>query len=151
MVNAALISREEGARAPSSLRLSLGRDAQAPCLARARVREFCERAALSARECDALTLLVSELVTNAVLHSQGPAASEIVVHAGMLEQGTVRVEVVDPGGGFDARPRDPLREIGGYGLLLVDDQATRWGVDREGGTRVWFELEAGVCGGRISR
>jgi hypothetical protein len=52
----------------------------------------------------------------------------------------VRVEVIDSGSGFAPEPRDPARATGGFGLFLVDTQAARWGVDREGGTRVWFEL-----------
>lgn len=48
--------------------------------------------------------------------------------------------MTDGGSGFTATPRDPSRVTGGYGLFLVAQEANRWGVDREGGTRVWFEL-----------
>jgi anti-sigma regulatory factor (Ser/Thr protein kinase) len=116
-----------------TLQLSLERDPQAPSLARAAVAVFTEKSALT------LTLLVSELVSNAVLHSDAPPASGIVLRA-RLKEDAVRVEVIDRGSGFTATPRDPAQPLGGYGLYLVDKQATRWGVDHECGTRVWFEL-----------
>jgi anti-sigma regulatory factor (Ser/Thr protein kinase) len=140
----ALVSQDGGAPASSdglSLRLCLGRDPQAPSLARSALRSFSEKADIAARERATLALLVSELVSNAVLHSDASPASGIMVRAGLLEQGAVRVEVVDAGSGFTATPRDPIRSTGGYGLFLVDEQASRWGIDRDGGTRVWFELE----------
>jgi len=126
----------------NALRLRLDRDLQAPALARAAVRAFAEGCAIAAAQASTLALLVSELVSNAVLHSDAPLESEIVVHARALDEGVVRVEVVDAGSGFTAIPRDPMRSNGGYGLLLVGEQANRWGVDREGGTRVWFELDS---------
>jgi anti-sigma regulatory factor (Ser/Thr protein kinase) len=125
---------------PSALRMSLDRDPQAPSLARQAVAGFTERSEIAATELATLALLVSELVSNAVLHSDAPPASGIQLCARQLEEGAVRVEVIDHGSGFTATPRDPTRPIGGFGLYLVEKQATRWGVDREGGTRVWFEL-----------
>jgi anti-sigma regulatory factor (Ser/Thr protein kinase) len=89
-------------------------------------------------------LLVSEVVTNAVLHSPGPADALIRVHAS-VEQEAVRVAVTDPGEGFVPsqrairRPRE-RRPVGGFGLHVVNRAASRWGIDAEGGTRVWFEL-----------
>jgi anti-sigma regulatory factor (Ser/Thr protein kinase) len=129
----------------SRLRVSLDRDQQAPSHARAAVVRFVATSGISAPALDTLTLLVSELVSNAVLHSDAPPASGIRLHARVLERGTIRVEVTDCGSGFTAPPRDPSRVTGGYGLFLVAQEANRWGVDREGGTRVWFELGA-VCG-----
>jgi anti-sigma regulatory factor (Ser/Thr protein kinase) len=125
---------------PLELRLSLERDPQAPSLARRAVADLTENGGFPPEELATLTLLVSELVSNAVLHSDAPSASDILLQAQLLEEGAVRVEVIDRGSGFTATPRDPARPIGGFGLYLVDKQATRWGVDREGGTRVWFEL-----------
>lgn len=125
---------------PVGLRMSLERDPQAPLLARRAVAGFTERSEISPEELATLTLLVSELVSNAVLHSDAPSASGIVLQAQLLDEGAVRVEVIDRGSGFTVTPRDPMQAIGGFGLYLVDQQATRWGVDCEGGTRVWFEL-----------
>ena len=49
----------------------------------------------------------------------------------------------DPGTTGVIAPRVPDREYGGgYGLQLVDKIATRWGVNRTGGTHVWFEVDA---------
>ncbi len=126
----------------STLRMSLERDPHAPSRARAAVVGFTRQCELAAPELDTLTLLVSELVSNAVLHSDAPPDSGILLCARLLERGAVRVEVIDRGSGFTAVPRDPSRVTGGYGLFLVAKQASRWGVDREGGTRVWFELRS---------
>jgi anti-sigma regulatory factor (Ser/Thr protein kinase) len=125
-----------------SLRVSLERDPQAPSLARAAVADFTEKSKLPSSELDTLTLLVSELVSNAVLHSDAPPETGILLCARLLGRGAVRVEVIDRGGGFTAAPRDPSRLTCGYGLFLVAKQAHRWGVDREGGTRVWFEIRS---------
>jgi anti-sigma regulatory factor (Ser/Thr protein kinase) len=135
-------------RAPHSedaptLRISLESAPQAPSLARAAVAGFTEEREIASVELATLTLLVSELVSNAVMHSDAPPASAILLRARLLDEGAIRVEVIDRGSGFTAIPRDPAQPKGGYGLYLVDKQATRWGVDREGGTRVWFEIAAG--------
>jgi anti-sigma regulatory factor (Ser/Thr protein kinase) len=122
-----------------TLHVSLERDPRAPSLARAAVAGFTENSELDPMESATLTLLVSELVSNAVLHSDAPPASGILLCARMKED-AVRVEVIDRGSGFTAAPRDPAQPMGGYGLYLVDQQATRWGVDHECGTCVWFEL-----------
>jgi anti-sigma regulatory factor (Ser/Thr protein kinase) len=127
----------------SSLWLSLGRDRRAPSRARAALRTFAEDASMAAAERATLALLISELVSNAVLHSDARERSDIVVQARLLEQGTIRVEVMDAGSGFNLVPRRSAElSPGGYGLLLVDEEASRWGVDGEGGTLVWFELDA---------
>jgi anti-sigma regulatory factor (Ser/Thr protein kinase) len=122
------------------LRMKLDRDPRAPSVARAAVAGFTERTEIPPSDLDTLALLVSELVSNAVLHSDAPPASGIVLSARVLEEGAVRVEVIDRGSGFSATPRDPAQPLGGFGLYLLDKQATRWGVDRDCGTCVWFEL-----------
>jgi anti-sigma regulatory factor (Ser/Thr protein kinase) len=123
-----------------TLQLTLQREPQAPSVARAAIAGFTESSELPPDELATLTLLVSELVSNAVLHSDAPPASAIMLCAHLLDRGAVRIEVIDRGSGFAAKPREQARPQGGYGLYLVDKQATRWGVDREGGTRVWFEI-----------
>jgi anti-sigma regulatory factor (Ser/Thr protein kinase) len=83
-------------------------------------------------------LLVSELVTNSVLHADQPQGAPLRISAYAVD-GVVRVEVEDGGhGGVPRRTADP--RDGGYGLNLVELLAARWGVDREYGTCVWFEL-----------
>ena len=124
----------------STLRMKLARDRQAPSLARSAVAGFLRRSQLGPTGLSTLALLVSELVSNAVLHSDAPPASVIALRAQLLDDSAVRVEVIDEGSGFTFTPRDRSRLDGGYGLFLVDAQATNWGVDRKGGTRVWFEI-----------
>ena len=85
-------------------------------------------------------LLVSELVTNAVRHPRAKGPIELAVEVGRR---CVRVEVTDPGAGFD-RPKvsaPPADALGGRGLLIVDRLASRWGVAPGRQTRVWFELD----------
>ena len=88
---------------------------------------------------DAL-LLISELVTNSVLHG-GPANGAPITLRLALEAGAVRLEVTDPGehGAVLRRPPDQTQG-GGFGLDLVARLAASWGVDDRGGTRVWFLL-----------
>ena len=86
-------------------------------------------------------LLVSELVTNALRHAELEEHHAIRL-AVTVSDAAVRVEVSDPGAGFEpgAAPTDPERTAG-WGLFLVETLADRWGVDAQGGTRVWFELD----------
>jgi anti-sigma regulatory factor (Ser/Thr protein kinase) len=89
---------------------------------------------------DDVDLLVSELVTNSVLHAQ---AEQVELHATTSPE-CVRIEVADAGPGFDAQegPREPSRNgEGGYGLHIVDRLAHRWGVKRNHHARVWLEID----------
>jgi anti-sigma regulatory factor (Ser/Thr protein kinase) len=123
----------------ASIELQLKRDAEAPSVARAAVMGGCEDCELSASVCHTLVLLVSELVSNAVLHSRAAADAPITLTASVTAE-AVCVAVTDAGGGFTPVPRKPDAAHGGYGLYLLEKAASRWGVDRTGGTRVWFEL-----------
>jgi len=80
-------------------------------------------------------------VNNAVRHGGAGEDSVIELELAALDDGGVMVQVTDPGAGFDHAPRDqPLDEEGGWGLVLIESMAERWGVEHEGRTRVWFEL-----------
>ena len=83
-------------------------------------------------------LLVSELVTNAVRHAGGEAVRLVVAFTGSV----LRIEVHDPGNGFALKPPpdDPMR-ASGWGLVLVEELADRWGIDHHPRTRVWFEMD----------
>jgi anti-sigma regulatory factor (Ser/Thr protein kinase) len=86
-------------------------------------------------------LLVSELATNSVRHGGSDESGELAVDTVLLDRG-VRVEVWDRGEGFEvATPAVPPRgRPGGYGLLLLERMSDRWGVRRDDGFCVWFEL-----------
>ena len=86
-----------------------------------------------------LRLLVSELVTNAVRHGP-PRGTEVELEV-RLEGPRARVDVIDGGRGFvpPGPPPDPGR-AGGWGLVVVDRLADRWGVETDRGTRVWLEF-----------
>jgi anti-sigma regulatory factor (Ser/Thr protein kinase) len=107
----------------------------------ARLRRFAvEQCRLSGRpvDCDTLALLVSEVATNALIHSRGDVRLSV-----LPDSSGVRAEVHDEGQGMPT-PREPgLDAEGGRGLGLVETLAARWGTDptREGKT-VWFELDA---------
>ncbi|WP_329386307.1 ATP-binding protein [Streptomyces sp. NBC_01716] len=91
---------------------------------------------------ETLILLISELVTNAVVHTGCPAVLRMLFGSGAVEAGTVRVEVADT----SARPPHPRHAQGGdtngRGLELVDGLADRWGWQPEGsGKRIWCEVD----------
>ena len=87
-----------------------------------------------------LLLLTCELVNNSVLHGNAGEQDMIEIELRSTDTG-VRAEVSDPGPGFAPVGRDrELDEPGGWGLVLVERIAKRWGVERGGRTCVWFEL-----------
>jgi anti-sigma regulatory factor (Ser/Thr protein kinase) len=114
--------------------LGLPRANQAPDIARRWVAETFA-AELDILQQQKARLLVSELVTNAVIHGRG----RIELRA-RLDQDRLLVRVIDEGPGFTTalRERD-LDTPGGDGLRIVDAEASRWGI-REGAADVWFEL-----------
>jgi anti-sigma regulatory factor (Ser/Thr protein kinase) len=86
------------------------------------------------------SLLVSELVTNAIVHGRSGAIVDAELVAGVL-----RVAVTDdspaPLPEVDLHPRTSAE--GGRGLLIVSLLASRWGINpASGGKAVWFELDA---------
>ncbi|MFI9720676.1 ATP-binding protein [Streptomyces sp. NPDC052396] len=86
-------------------------------------------------------LVVSELVTNACLHADGP--EELMVSRGGK---ALRLEVSDLGAGEPA-PRSPHRagRPGGHGMFIVQRLCLDWGVVRHQGRvgkTVWAELAA---------
>ena len=89
---------------------------------------------------DNLTLVVTELVSNAVRHS---ASSDPVKLAMTPKDAYLCVQVTDSGRGLVPEPGAIGNEGGpGYGLFLVEQLTRRWGMTREGGrTRVWVEID----------
>jgi anti-sigma regulatory factor (Ser/Thr protein kinase) len=93
---------------------------------------------------DDIRLLVSELVTNSIRHADGALDGTVGLQVNVQPQG-VRVEVTDAGSGFDPHPRQGDKEkVGGWGLYLVDKLSDRWGVNRNGHSHVWFEIDGGA-------
>lgn len=84
------------------------------------------------------SLLISELVTNAIIH--GDLNSEDNIDVLVAKDDALRVEVCHRGEGFDLRPRERAPdEIGGWGLPLVEALAEDWGIHGSSGTTcVWF-------------
>jgi anti-sigma regulatory factor (Ser/Thr protein kinase) len=127
-----------------SFTLKLPRDPAASSLARQAVRQRLGGQLPPATLAD-VTLAVSELVANAVLHGSG--AIELRMEADGRE---VRGEVIDGGGGFERQMRDDggLEGVGGRGLFIVGRVAESWGV-HQGTTHVWFQIPVGGADHRI--
>ncbi len=109
-------------------------------------REFVAEACAdwhSERYCELGQLVVSELVSNAVLHSGTMIEVEV-----RLGTDRLWVRVHDDGDGVPAIVPPDRRTIGGVGLDLVSKVARSWGVtlDPHGGKDVWCELSADGTG-----
>jgi len=121
---------------PVAITVNLPRDTTAPTAARRVAKIHCD-GVLAAQRLGDLQLVLTELVSNALVHGQG----EIVLWL-ELDGETVSGEVVDQGGGFEHElQRSGPEEVGGRGLMLGEQRASRWGV-RTGTNKVWFELSA---------
>ena len=114
-------------------RHEFSRDELAPSRARAAISAL--EPPLQGLPWEDATLLVSELVTNSVVYGSGDT---VVLLVDDRRPQRFRCEVVDGGEGFVPTARGD-REIGGWGLELVEKLSAGWGV-REGSTHVWFEL-----------
>ncbi|MFJ9559057.1 ATP-binding protein [Streptomyces fuscichromogenes] len=124
---------------PPQFRRRLGRsDLRAVPEARRELRELLRHWGRPGRS-EIAELLTSELVTNALVHTDREAVLTAVVEPSQL-----RVEVRDF---VSRRPRMRAPDTGdgthGRGLVLVDAFADAWGVlPHEVGKSVWFELDA---------
>ncbi len=96
---------------------------------------------------DDAELLVSELVTNAMLHGEGPVTLRIL----QGEDG-LRLEVQDAGNAMPVPARPSTESMTGRGLTLVAALSTGWGIDRTegGGKIVWAELSSVAAGGEAA-
>jgi anti-sigma regulatory factor (Ser/Thr protein kinase) len=121
------------------LRVPLGSNTHAPSAARHALGEL--RRELGDARYRVCQLLVSELVTNVLLHTpsgRSLAAADMRVR---LYGDRVRVEVRDEGRGFKPRVRTADSDLeSGWGLYLVDELADEWGVEPGVQNCVWFEL-----------
>jgi anti-sigma regulatory factor (Ser/Thr protein kinase) len=97
-------------------------------------------------------LIVSELVTNSVVHAQMGPDDAIDVDLG-LSGDRLRIAVADDGAVTLPHAVDPdIDRASGRGLLLVERLSRAWGVIRErsGRTRVWCELLVAAAAGPTS-
>jgi anti-sigma regulatory factor (Ser/Thr protein kinase) len=112
-------------RAPSAARTLLG---------------LCVGPLLDTRVLSDAQLLVSELVTNSLVHG-GLGVDEGIVVRIQLDSDALRLEVRNPGvtGTIASNGGDPM--LGrGFGLDLVSLLSADWGVRRDGDTAVWAEV-----------
>ncbi len=119
-----------------------GRRGTSAAEARHRTLAWLLRHPVGQQAAETAVLIVSELVTNAVVHS----GSDVISCALRLGSGLLRIEVTDQGGG---RPAPAVREpapddVSGRGLLLVSTIAEAWGVTPaiSGGWTVWATVRA---------
>src|SRR4051812_23880356 len=105
--------------------------------ARKFIAEFCTAAQLPEDFCFTAALMVSELVTNAVIH--GRTSATIEVHR---PPGTLRVAVRDDNPQLPPLGDKPTLDAeSGRGLMIVAALADRWGVEQAiDGKAIWFEL-----------
>lgn len=118
---------------------------------RARVRDFLTRTGHSAAALDDAELAVSELATNALLHSRSGQSGGVMTLFIRTGGGRLRVAVADQG----TRDGESLhvREDGddfGRGKLIVDSCATRSGEYWSDATHVaWFEIDDRIPGSQV--
>lgn len=85
---------------------------------------------------DVVMLLVTELVTNAVLHAQTSVRVRVEVSGPR-----VRIDVQDQSPTMPELLSDSPESLSGRGLLLVERLADRWGYEpHPSGKTVWFEI-----------
>jgi serine/threonine-protein kinase RsbW len=141
---------DRSTRRPAGERFTLPARADSVAVARRIVVRWLRVWGLSETVCETARLLVSELFTNAVLHTDsGQVVCRIEASGERL-----RIEVADEGLGLDdavgtdAMPprgtgRAETEKENGRGLMLVDTLADAWGVipaDRRAGCTIWAEI-----------
>lgn len=127
-----------GAGAGRGAQLVLPAVARGVSLSRQLVREICSLLDLD-ELAEVAELLVSEVVTNAVLHATTESLSVLVqAHHGQLLVSVADSDLQRPS------MREPTADsTGGRGLYLLDSLSEHWGVDQwAGGKAVWFTLSA---------
>ncbi|WP_235583102.1 ATP-binding protein [Kitasatospora sp. Root107] len=110
-------------------------DPPAPSRARRFTRRTLEEWGLTALS-EFAELLVSELVTNALLHADAPRRLRL------FRDRTLTVEVADSGGQAPRLRPSAEEDEGGRGMHLVSELAHRWGTRQtKDGKVVWAEME----------
>ncbi|MFI9030243.1 SpoIIE family protein phosphatase [Streptomyces sp. NPDC053560] len=101
---------------------------------------------------DSAVLMVSEMVTNVLLHTDGDALLVAEI-SGTRGARRIRVDVADSSDELPHRRRPGELASSGRGLVLMELLAGAWGVDPRGdGKSIWFELyeDAGDGGGILA-
>ncbi|WP_413758134.1 SpoIIE family protein phosphatase [Streptomyces sp. MMBL 11-3] len=112
---------------------------QKVAVARQQLREFLHDWT-SADQVDSAVLLLSEMVTNVLVHTDGDAllAAEMTGPAGARR---IRIQVADGSDDLPHRRHPGELASSGRGLVLTELLADAWGVDPRGeGKSIWFEL-----------
>lgn len=130
------------ATVPRALAIALDADADAPTRARRAVAEALHDWRPDRR--DAMMLVVSELVTNAVRHGSCDRRDRVALTV-RRHEGATRVEVTDSaarGSAVEEVERTGAAQRSGWGLPIVAELTDRWGVERgPGRTCVWCEID----------
>jgi anti-sigma regulatory factor (Ser/Thr protein kinase) len=91
---------------------------------------------------DDAALCLSELATNACLHSRSREPGGHFTVRVQRDDARLRVEVTDEGGPWALTAHADAQQPNGRGLLIVSQLATAWGRDGDAGTgwTAWFEF-----------
>jgi PAS domain S-box-containing protein len=122
-----------------SARVELPRTKRAAGAAR-RIVQDALAGALSAQELADVQVAVSEIVNNAVVHGGDSAGELVVVHLAATPD-VLRAEISSGGAPFSPPEAPPVDEPGGFGLPIVEQLSSRWGLDFEHGVCVWLEMD----------
>ena len=144
------VTPDTGLPAPSEeLALLLRGGAAAPGRARTAVVSWLESALADAQRFN-IALIITELVTNSVVHANVGSDRTLTVEA-TTRGDRLLIAVTDPGStdpGSQLEPhlaRHADRKHDHLGLFLVSQLSSGWGFERDQGgtTRVWCELPLG--------
>ncbi|MFE8989206.1 SpoIIE family protein phosphatase [Streptomyces collinus] len=100
----------------------------------------------SSDQVDSAVLLLSEMLTNVLVHTDSDALLVAEITGGVGER-RLRIEVTDAGDDLPHKRRPGELASSGRGLVLIELLAHVWGVDPRGqGKSIWFELYESVDG-----
>ncbi|MGV9249887.1 SpoIIE family protein phosphatase [Streptomyces sp. NPDC003697] len=88
-----------------------------------------------------IELVADELITNALMHTEGAATVTLRVLTGIHRERRLRIEVEDSSSVLPRRREPGEAGVSGRGLLLVDRLTDVWGVEARGGGKcLWCEF-----------
>jgi anti-sigma regulatory factor (Ser/Thr protein kinase) len=106
--------------------------------ARRWVERFLDSTGVPTPRIDDTVLVVSELVSNAIRHATG----DVVCHAVLLDQGRCCISVLDGGTGQPQVVQRSVDDVGGLGLVIVEQLAEQWGITEFQGGKAVFAVIA---------